>query len=137
MINVKLTVPVFKKDEFGRFERTADIQVTGDFESFSEGYAFLRTEIDELLQLQQADNTLLLNHDKLRKEISNKERTLELLNRNLETAKNQLLRLQNFLERLGIDPSAYSLLISNGPIGLSTSSVVDAEEVDCTDEFQP
>jgi len=130
MINVKLTVPVFKKDEFCRFDRTADIQVAGDFESFSEGYTFLRTEIDELLQLQQADNTLLLNHDELRKEISNKERTLELLNRDIETAKNQLLRLQNFLQRLGIDPSAYSLLISNGPIGSSTSSVVNAEVVD-------
>jgi hypothetical protein len=130
MIKVQVTAPVFKKDEFGQFNRNADIQVTGDFESFSEGYTFLRTQIDELLQLQQADNTLLLNHDELQEEISKKARTIELLNRDIETAKKQLLRLQNFLQRLGIDPSAYSLLIANNPIGSSTSSVVNAEVVD-------
>jgi len=130
MINVKLTAPVFKKDEFGHFDRKADIQVAGDFESFSEGYTFLRTQIDELLQLQQADNTLLLNHDQLQQEISSKGRTLESLNRDIEIARKQLLRLQNFLGRLGIDPTAYSLLIANNPIGSSTSSVVNAETVD-------
>jgi len=130
MINVKLTAPVFKKDEFGHFDRKADIQIAGDFESFSEGYTFLRAQIDELLQLQQADNTLLLNHDELRQEISKKQWTLDCLNRDIETAKKQLLRLQNFLQRLGIDPAAYSLLIANSPIGSSTSSVVNAEVVD-------
>jgi predicted DNA binding CopG/RHH family protein len=130
MINVKLTAPVFKKDEFGHFDRKADIQIAGDFESFSEGYTFLRTQIDELLQAQQADNTLLLNHDGLQEEIAKKERTLQRLNKDIEIAKNQLQRLQNFLQRLGIDPTAYSLLIANKSIELSTSSGVCAEVVD-------
>ena len=130
MINVNITAPVFKKDDFGHFDRKADIQIAGDFESFSAGYTFLRTQIDELLQAHQADNTLLLNHDGLQQEIANKERTLQLLNRDIKTAKKQLQRLQNFLQRLGIDPTAYSLLLANKPIGSSTSSVVDADVVD-------
>ena len=130
MINVKLTAPVFKKDEFGGFDRKADIQIAGDFESFSEGYTFLRSQIDELLQAQQADNTLLLNRDGLQQEITNKERTLQRLNKDIEIAKDQLQRLQNFLQRLGIDPTAYSLLIANKPIASSTSSGVCAEVVD-------
>jgi hypothetical protein len=128
MINIKLTAPVFKKDDFGRFNREANVEIAGDFDNFSEGYTFLRKQIDELLQLQQADNTLLLNHEEIQKEISNKERVLELLNRDIGVAKKQLLRLNDFLQRLGIDPSAYSLLIANKPIELSTS--VDAEAVD-------
>jgi hypothetical protein len=130
MINVKITAPVYRKDEFAGFDRKADILIAGDFESFSEGYAFLRTQIDELLQAQQADNTLLLNHNALETEIANKERTLQRLNKDIETARNQLQRLQNFLQRLGIDPTAYSLLIANKPIELSTSSGVCAEVVD-------
>jgi hypothetical protein len=90
----------------------------------------LRTQIDELLQAQQAENTLLLNHDGLQQEITKKERTLNSLNKDIKIAKDQLQRLQNFLQRLGIDPTAYSLLIANKPIELSTSSVVCAEVVD-------
>ncbi len=127
MINVKMTAPVFKTNEFGSFERKADIQIAGDFDSFSEGYAFLRTQIDELLKQSQAENTLLLNLHDLEREIANKERTLQHLDKKIETAKNQLQRLQNFLERLGIDPGSYSLLIANGPIG---SAVAVEAEVD-------
>ena len=139
MINVKLTAPVFKKSEFGRFDRTANIEIAGDFDTFSQGYTFLRTQIDELLQQQGAQNTMLLNLDDLNQEIANKERTLQLLKKETETAKNQLQRLQNFLERLGIDPSSYSLLIANGPLGLSSTlktaaEVVDPIPFDCLDD---
>jgi len=130
MINVKIKAPVFKRNEFGYLEPKADIQIAGDFDSFSEGYAFLRTQIDELLQKQQADNTLLLNHDGLQEEIAKKERTLQRLNTDIKIAKNQLQRLQNFLQRLGIDPTAYSLLIANQSLELTTSSGVCAEVVD-------
>jgi len=126
-INVKITAPVYIANEFGSFDRKADIQIAGDFNSFSEGYVFLRTQVDELLQQSNAANTLLLNLRGLESEISNKERTLEYLNKKIETATNQLQRLQNFLERLGIDPSSYSLLIANGPIG---SAVAVEAEVD-------
>lgn len=130
MINLKLTAPVFKKSEFGRFERTANIEIAGDFDTFSQGYTFLRTQIDELLQQQGAENIMLLNLDDLNKEIANKERTLQLLNRDVEIAKNQFQRLQNFLERLGIDPSSYSLLIANGPLGLSSTLKTAVEVAD-------
>ena len=130
MINVKITAPVFKKGDFGYIESKADIQISGNFESFSEGYVFLRAQVDELLQAQQAENTLLLNHDGLQQEITKKERTLHSLNKDIEVARDQLQRLQNFLQRLGIDPTAYSLLIANKSIELSTSSGVCAEVVD-------
>ncbi|MEG4633190.1 hypothetical protein QUB56_27015 [Microcoleus sp. AR_TQ3_B6] len=130
MINVKITAPVFKKNEFGYLERKADIQIAGDFNSFSEGYKFLRTQIDELLQEQQAENTLFLDHDRLQEEIASKERTLQRINKSIGIAREQFQRLQNFLERLGINPNAYSLTIADKPIELSTSSSVCAEVVD-------
>ncbi|MEG4634654.1 hypothetical protein QUB56_34765 [Microcoleus sp. AR_TQ3_B6] len=130
MINIKITAPVFKKNEFQYLEPKADIQIAGDFESLSEGYTFLRTQIDELLQKQQAENTLLLNHDRLQKEIDNKEKTLLRINRSIEVARRQFQRLQNFLERLGINPDAFSLTIADKPIEVSTSSSVNAEVVD-------
>jgi hypothetical protein len=128
MINIKITAPVWKKDEFGRFYRAADVAIAADFDYFSEGYKFLRTQVDELLQEQQADNTLCLNHEELRKEIANNERTLELTKRKLEVAEKQLARVQNFLQRLGIDPSDYSLLIADSPT--KSSTLVDVEVVD-------
>jgi hypothetical protein len=130
MINVKITAPVFKKNDFGYFDRKAEIQIAGDFESFSESYTFLRAQIDELLQAQQAENTLLLNHDRLQEEIDQKEKTLQRINKSIELAREQFQRLQHFLERLGINPNAYSLTIADKPLELSTSSGVCAEVVD-------
>lgn len=124
MINVKITAPVYKKNEFGYLERKADIQIQGDFDSFSQGYSFLRTQIDELLHEQQAENTLLINRDILQEEIANKEKTLLRINKSIEMAREQFRRLQNFLERLGINPNAYSLTIADKPIESSTSSSV-------------
>ncbi len=126
-INIKLTAPVYIAEEYGTFDRKADIQIAGDFDSFSEGYTFLRTQVDELLKQSNAANTLLLDLQGLESTISSKKKTLDHVNRQIEIAKNQLQRLQNFLERLGIDPGSYSLLIANGPIG---SAVAVEAEVD-------
>jgi hypothetical protein len=127
---VKITAPVFKKDDFGHFDCKANIQLLGDFESFSEGLAFLTTQIDELLQAQQAENTLLLNRDGLQEEIDQKEQTLQRINRSIQIAREQLQRMQSFLERLGINPNGYSLTIADKPLESSTSSRVCAEVVD-------
>jgi len=124
MINIKLTTPVWKKNEFGQFNRAADIQISSDFGAFSEGYTFLRTQIDELLQQQGAENSLILNLQALDEEIQRKSRTLQILNRDTAKTTKQLQRLQNFLERLGIDPNSYSLIIADGPLELSTPSGV-------------
>lgn len=126
-VNIKITAPVYKANEYETFDRKADIQISGNFDSFSEGYTFLRTQVDKLLKESNAENTLLLNLHDLKREIDNKERTLKRLNGKIETAKNQLQRLKSFLERLGIDSGSYSLLIANGPIG---SAVAVEAEVD-------
>ncbi|MBD0309327.1 MAG: hypothetical protein ICV80_14810 [Microcoleus sp. T1-bin1] len=68
------------------------------------------------MKQSNADNTLLLNLHDLQATISSQERTLEYLNRKIKTAENQLHRLKNFLEGLGIDPSSYSLLIADKPL---------------------
>ena len=112
-INIKITAPVYTVDKYGCLDRGADIQISGDFDGFTEGYVFLRAEIDELLRQSNADNTLLLKHDDLQATISSKERTLEHLNRRIKTATDQIQRLEIFLERLGINPSSHSLLIAN------------------------
>ena len=128
MINIKLTAPVFKKNEFSSLERKTDIQIAGDFNTFSEGYNFLKKEINVFLQQQQAENTLLLRHDELQEDIASKEKKLQRINKSIELAREQLNRLANFLERLGIDPNAYSLTIADKPVESSVS--VDAEVVD-------
>ena len=130
MINIKITAPVYKRDEWGQFDRKVHIQVAADVEAFSEGYAFLRTQIDELLQQSGAENQMLLKLHDLEKHISRKEKTLQYLDNKIEIANCQLQRLQNFLERLGIDPGSYSLLIANGPIGLKSASEVVTTEVE-------
>ena len=130
MINIKITAPVYKRDEWGHFDRKVDIQVAADVETFSEGYAFLRTQVDELLQQSGAENQMLLKLHDLEKHISRREKTLESLDKKIEMANGQLQRLQNFLERLGIDPGSYSLFISDKPIGLKSASEVVTTEVE-------
>ena len=127
-INVKMTVPVYKTNQYGSFDRKADIQIAGDFDSLSEGYAFLRVEIDQLLKQSQAENTLLLNLHDLEVDISNKKLISEGLDRKILTATRQLQRLQSFLERLGIDPSSYQLSIATLPI--TPGAVAVEAEVD-------
>jgi hypothetical protein len=122
MINLKITAPVYKRDEWGQFDRKVDIQVAADVETFSEGYAFLRAQVDELLQQSDAENQMLLKLHDLEKHIYRREKSLESLNDKIEIANRQLQRLQNFLERLGIDPGSYSLFIAEQPIGLKSAS---------------
>jgi hypothetical protein len=128
MINIKITAPVYKRDEWGHFDRKVDVEVAADVDTFSEGYVFLRAQIDELLQQSGAENQMLLNLHDLEKHIYRRQNTLESLDKKIETATAQLQRLQNFLQRLGIDPSSYSLLIAKGPIGLSSAEVVSEVE---------
>ncbi|MEG4528822.1 hypothetical protein, partial [Microcoleus sp. C2D2] len=117
-------------DEWGHFDRKVDIQVAADVETFSEGYAFLRTQVDELLQQSGAENQMLLKLHDLEKHISRREKTLESLESKIEIANAQLQRLQNFLERLGIDPGSYSLFIGDRPIGLKSAAEVVTTEVE-------
>jgi len=86
MINIKITAPVYKRDEWGHFDRKVDIQVAADVETFSEGYAFLRTQVDELLQQSGAENQMLLKLHDLEKHISRREKTLESLDKKIEMA---------------------------------------------------
>jgi hypothetical protein len=130
MINIKITAPVYKRDEWGEFGRKADIQIAADAETFSEGYAFLRTQVDELLQQSGAENQMLLKLHDLEKHISRREKTLQSLDNKIEIANRQLQRLQNFLERLGIDPGSYSLFIADKPIGLKSAAEVVTTEVE-------
>jgi hypothetical protein len=130
MINIKVTAPVYKRDQWGQFDRKVDIQVAADVETFSEGYAFLRAQIDELLQQSGAENQMFLKLHDLEKHISSREKTLEFLDDKIEIANRQLQRLQNFLERLGIDPGSYSLFIGDQPIGLKSASEVVTTQVE-------
>ena len=136
-INIKITAPVYRANEYGGFDRGADIQIAGDFDSFTEGYVFLRTQIDGLLKQSNADNTLLLNLEGLQATISSKERTLEHINRSIEIARDQLRRLEKFLERLGIDPSSYSLVIADKPMVSAVAVEAEVDPIPFDLEAQP
>jgi len=71
-IKIKITSPIYKANEYGGFDRGANVEIAGDFDEFTEGYCFLRTQIDELLKQSNADNTLLLDLQGLQATISSK-----------------------------------------------------------------
>jgi hypothetical protein len=136
-IKIKITCPIYRANEYGGFDRGANVEIGGDFDEFTEGYRFLRTQIDELLKQSNADNTLLLNLQGLQATISSKEKTLEYLNRKIKTAEKQLDRLKVLLERLGIDPSSHSLLIADKPLISTVAVEAEVDPIPFDLEAQP
>jgi hypothetical protein len=134
MINVKFSVPTYQANSWGRLSEQGEVQISSDVDSLSTEYPVIKAQVDALLKESGAENRLILDIEALEAKREKMQRDLEILTDNINLAKKQLRRLENFLKRLGIDSKAYTynLHISND-LALNTAtdgSSDDAVEVE-------
>ncbi len=132
MINIKISVPTYKSNSWGQFDKQGEVEINSDVDSLSGGYFLLKAQIDELLTQVNAENQMVLDLQKLDSEVDRRKNTLRNLNQKIDVAKAQFQRLEKFLRRLGIDPTSYHLDINKVVLDatidqLDETFVVEAE----------
>jgi len=119
---LEISVPVYRKDKWGRLEKDGKIQVSSDVDTLSDGYPALKKELDALLTKVDAETRLAENALTLQLEIEEKTCKLAALAPDIELASEHYKSLQIFLQNLGIDPKKKQLtfdkhlLLSSGPV---------------------
>ncbi len=98
MTFLKISLPVYKKDKWGRLEKDGKIEVSSDVDSLTDGYEFLKIQIDNLLAELDGQNRLADDCEKLNDEINQKARVLKNLMRNIEIATAHYEKLRFFLK---------------------------------------
>ena len=134
MFNVKISIPTYQVGSFGRLSQQGEVEISSEVNSLSEEYPHMKEQVDELLKQAGAENRLILDVEALEAKRAKMQHNLDCLQDNLKCAQKQLRRLENFLQRLGIDPQShtYSLMI-NEDIALAATTdhaadvVVEAE----------
>ncbi len=121
---LEISVPVYRKDRWGRLERDGKIQVSSEVDTLSEGYQSLKQEIDTLLAQIEAETSLAQTALELQKEIDEKFYTLARLAQDIERASEHYKNLKVFLEKLGIDHTKKQLTFDTHLL-LSSGSVSD------------
>jgi HD-GYP domain-containing protein (c-di-GMP phosphodiesterase class II) len=119
---LEISVPVYRRDKWGRLERDGKIQVSSEVDTLSEGYPALKKELDALLEKVNAETQLAENALALQLEIEEKTRKLNELKQDIALASEHYANFKIFLENLGIDPRLKKLtfdkhlLLSSGPV---------------------
>lgn len=115
MTILKISIPVYKRSSWGAFSEQGTIEVStaADSDTLSDSYEGLKLQIEDLLLKMQAESLIVTDLQQLYSEIDRRQGTLRDLNEKIDAAKTQWQRLEKFLRRLGIDPTSYSLDISN------------------------
>jgi HD-GYP domain-containing protein (c-di-GMP phosphodiesterase class II) len=119
---LEISVPVYRRDRWGRLERDGKIQVSSEVDTLSKGYESLKQELDKLLTQVDAETRLAETAIKLQLEIDEKTRQLTQIVQDIERASEHYKNLKVFLQNLGIDPSKKQLtfdthlLLSSGPV---------------------
>jgi HD-GYP domain-containing protein (c-di-GMP phosphodiesterase class II) len=121
---LEISVPVYRRDRWGRLERDGKIQVSSEVDTLSEGYKALKQELDALLTQVDAETRLAETALTLQLEIDEKNRKLTQLAQDIERASEHYKNLKVFLENLGIDPSKKQLTFDKHLL-LSSGSVSD------------
>jgi len=106
MTVIKVSVPVYKKGNWGALKKDGTIKVSSDTDNLSEAYQLLKVEIEKLLAEVDAENRLANHAYQLDKEIDDKVRILKSLLCDIEKATEHYEDLKIFLKKLGIDPIA-------------------------------
>ncbi len=109
MTFLKISLPVYKKDNWGQLEKNGKIEVSSEVDSLTDGYESLKIQIDNLLSELDAQNRLADDAKNLEREIEQKAYTLQALVSKIEQATKHYENLRLFLERLGVDPTARRL----------------------------
>jgi hypothetical protein len=128
---LELSVPVYRRDRWGRLERDGRIQVSSEVDTLSEGYKALKQELDALLIQVDAETRLAETALALQLEIDNKTNKLAQMAQDIERATEHYKSLKIFLENLGIDPTKKQLtfdkhlLLSSGPVSDVAATIPD------------
>jgi chromosome segregation ATPase len=112
MFNVKISIPSYKANSWGRLDKQGEVQVSADVNSLSEEYPVMKAQVDALLEKANAENRLVLDLEALKAAREKEEDMLQDLRDKIEQARHQLKLLENFLKRLGIDPAAYTYTLN-------------------------
>ena len=119
---LEISVPVYKRDRWGRLERDGKIQVSSEVDTLSEGYQLLKKELDDWLAKIDAETRLAETAEALQFDIEEKTRKLTGIAQDIERASEHYKSLKIFLQNLGIDPNKKQLtfdkhlLLSSGPV---------------------
>ena len=132
---LEISVPVYKRDRWGRLERDGKIQVSSQVDTLSEGYKSLKQELDALLTQVDAETRLAETALTLQLEIDEKTRKLTEIAQDIERASEHYKNFKVFLQNLGIDPNKKQLtfdshlLLSSGSVSevAAESGPVDHE----------
>ena len=96
MTFLKISLPVYKKYQWERLEKDGKIEVSSEVDSLTDGYEFLKIQIDNLLSELDAQNRLADDADKLEREIQQKTHTLKSLVKDIEKATKHYEKLRFF-----------------------------------------
>ena len=93
---LEISVPVYRRDRWGRLERDGKIQVSSEVDTLSEGYKSLKQELDVLLAQVEAETRLAQTVMELEEEIDKKTYTLTRLSQDIERASEHYKNLKIF-----------------------------------------
>jgi vacuolar-type H+-ATPase subunit I/STV1 len=119
---LEISVPVYKRDRWGRLERDGKIQVSSEVDTLSEGYQLLKKELDDLLAKVDAETRLAETAEALQLDIEEKTRKLTRIAQDIERASEHYKSLEIFLQNLGVNPKKEQLtfdkhlLLLSGPV---------------------
>ncbi len=134
MTFLKISIPVYRRNEWKNLEKDGRIEVSSDVDNLSDGYQSLKCEIDKLIQEINAETRLAENVSNLEQQIEEKAFTLRKLTENIETATAHYESLKFFLQSLGIDPTAHRLTFDKQLL-FQDCSVPDVEIAHYSSEF--
>jgi chromosome segregation ATPase len=138
MLNVKISVPTYKANSWGRLDQKGEVEISSEVNSLSEEYPRIKAQVDELLEKANAENRLILDLESLETALEKKQNTLDDLQDKIEQARHQLRLLENFLKRLGIDPRAYTYTLNiSDDLALKTATNEDSDNVAVEVEVDP
>jgi hypothetical protein len=130
MFNVKISIPTYQANSWGRLSEQGEVQISSDVDTLSTEYPVVKAQVDALLKEAGAENRLILDMEALEAKRGKQQSELDILQDRTNLAKKQLRRLENFLKRLGIDPVAhtYTLHISDD-VALNAANSDDSGNV--------
>jgi hypothetical protein len=121
-MHLELSVPVYRRDKWGRLEKDGKIEVSSEVDTLSEGYLAVKKELETLLTQVDIETRLAEDALTLQLEIEEQTRKLTELKKDIERASEHYKSLRLFLEKLGIDPNKKHLTFDKQLL-LSSASV--------------
>jgi len=109
MTFLKISLPVYKRNNWGHLEKGGRIEVSSEVDNLSEGYQSLKLEIEKLLLQMKAENRLAEELHTLECEVETKAFQLKMLVKDIERATAHCESLKFFLMNLGVDPTSSRL----------------------------